>query len=242
MTELLFEIDELLADPANPSHALCSTCGSVQPIENFKRKASALQAERWGWSRLIDKRDAVYLSNECRKCDAKRKRRARFFDYTAYDRKLFLSGKYEFMVKDPRFPKRGDKFITQREAMVLAVKQSRRERQVEGGKKAIRNRYADDYANLIKRITSELARIKYQASKMDGITQQGRAYLEEYVEHLKLVRENIKLEKKAALKPKDSPIQYINHDSLITQNAKALYRSLLGGEREIIASKYLGVF
>lgn len=242
MAELLFEIDEYLADPANPSHASCSTCGIVQPIENFKRKASALQAVAWGWDEMRDKKDALFTSNECNKCATKRAKRARYFDYTAYDQKLYLTGRYEFMVKDPRFPKRGDKFITQRQAMVLAMRNERLQRKVKGGRKAIRNRYAEDYANLTKQVTAELARIKHQANKMDKITDEGRVYLEEYVEHLKLVRENIKLEKKAALKPKESPVHYVNHESLITQNAKALYSNLKGGEREIIASKYLGVF
>lgn len=242
MAELLFEIDEYLADPANPSHALCSTCGIVQPIENYKRKASALQAAAWGWDEMQDKKNALFTSNECNKCATKRAHRARYFDYTAYDRKLYLSGKYEFMVKDPRFPNRGDKFITQRQAMVLAVKQERLQRKVEGGRKAIRSRYADDYTRLLKQVTAEIARVKYQRNKMETRTPEACIYLDEYTAHLKLVRENIKLEKQAALKPKDSPVQYVNHDALLTQNAKALYRSLRGGEREIVASKFLGVF
>ena len=241
MAELLFEIDELLADPANPSHASCSTCGKVQPIENFKRKASSLQAASWGWDEMRDKRGALFTSNECNKCATKRANRARYFDYTAYDQKLYLLGRYEYMVKDPRFPNRGDKFITKRQEMVMRVRQERLQKKVEGGKKAIRSRYADDYAELTKQITAEIARVKYQREKMDGITSDAKVYLHEYASHLKAIRESIKLEKKAALKPKDSPINYINHDALITANAKAIYRNLSGHEREVVACKYLGV-
>ena len=232
--EILFEQIELLADPANPSHAYCSLCQTAQPIENFRRRPSPLLLEKWGWDKLLDKRNASHTFSNCNKCAKKQRLFPRCFDYDAYDRALKATGQYEFMVRT----KDGEK-MTQREYLVKQKREQRRQGKVMGGKKAQRTRYRDDYAVQVKQIRTEVAKVKYQRTKMEGLTPEGVLFLEAYAAHLVSLRENLQLHKQDSLKPKPNITDYINPLSLPTQQARQTHANLMGGERDRLSSKYL---
>lgn len=232
--EILFEHNELLADPSNPSHAYCSECDSVQPIKNFRRRVPPLLLEKWGWDKLLDKKNATHTFKTCNKCAKKERLAPRCFDYDRYDRALKATGQYEFVV----ITKEGEK-ITQRELMVRQKREKRKEGKIKGGKKAQRTRYRTAYENLTKQLRAEIACVKYQRTRMQGLTPNTLAYLTAYTEHLVSIRENIIIDKQAPRKPKQTIDQYINPDSLPTRNARQHHENLTSLEKERVSSKYL---
>ncbi len=225
MTEILYEKIEHLEDPSNPSHALCSACGNLQPIENFMRKPSTLQAHQWGWDTKRDMKGRLYVGAECNVCWKKQKNKnSRYHDYNAYDRKLRLSGRYEYKVQHPDNP---HLLITMREAMVLAKREQRRQLKVAGGLKGARSRFAGEYKELVRLLENETARAYAQIKRGVRITTNAREYLEQY------------LDQKAALHPKEKPSDYMVLTNIARRNAITLYNQLTSYERSIVASKYL---
>jgi hypothetical protein len=235
-TKILFTHTELLADPENPSHAYCSGCDSVQPIKNFRRKPTPLMLEKWGWDKLLDKRNATHIFKTCNKCAKKERLFPRCFDYDRYDRTLKTTGQHEYIV----ITKDGER-MTQRELMVKQKREKRREGKVKGGVKAQRTRYRQQYIDLHKQIRTELAKVKYQRTKMQGLTPNAKAYLIAYVAHLQSITDTILINKQEARKAKQTPNDYINPDSLPTRTAHQYYATLTSLERERVSSKYLEV-
>ena len=233
--EILFTHTELLADPANPEHAYCSGCDSVQPIKNFRRRPSPLLLEKWGWDKLLDKRHATHTFNTCNKCAKKERLFPRCFDYDRYDRALKLTGQHEYIV----ITKDGER-MTQRELMVKQKREKRREGKIKGGKKAQRTRYRQQYLELHKQLRAEIACVKYQRTRMKHLTPNAHAYLIAYTEHLKTLIDSLLIAKEAPMKPKQTPADYVNPDSLPTRNANQYYKTLSSLERERVSSKYLG--
>ena len=237
MAEILFETSEALADPSNPSHACCSACGNVQPIENFTRSASTMQAHRWGWDVQRDRKNFDYVGTACNACAAKKKKASeRCFDYDAYDRRLKLSGRYEYKVEHPTKP---HTFITKREFMVMAMREKRKRGQRKGGIKGLQTRFSTEYTALVKQATNEVARASAQLRTSVRLTEAATPYLEAYITHTKNIVSYIKDGRKRALKPKASPCDYINPNSKHTQYTRELYRQLTGVDRAHVAAKYL---
>ena len=234
LAEILFEHDELLADPSNPSHAYCSECQTLQPIKNFRRRPSPLLLEKWGWDKLLDKKNASHVFRVCNRCAKKERLSPRCFDYDRYDRALKATGQYEFIV----VTKEGEK-ITQRELMVREKREKRRQGKIKGGRKAHRSRYRTAYEELTKQLRTELAKVKYQRTQMQGLSEGMVLYLGAYVAHLVSVRENIIIDKQAPRKPKPTPTDYINPDSLPTKQSRQTYENLTSLEKERVSSVYL---
>lgn len=234
--EILFTHTELLADPANPSHAYCAECDTVQPIKNFRRKPSPLLVEKWGWDKLVDKRNASHTFKTCNSCAKKSRLSPRCLDYDRYERALKATGQYEFMVQTPE-----GETMTQREYMVKQKREERRQGKVKGGIKAQRTRYRQQYLNLHKQIRSEQAATKYQRTRMKNLSPNALAYLIAYTEHLKALIDTILIDKQEARKAKQTPNDYVNPDSLPTRTAHQYYQTLTSLERERVTSKYLSV-
>ena len=232
--EILFTHTELLADPANPEHAYCSGCDSVQPIKNFRRRPTPLMLEKWGWDKLLDKKNATHVFSTCNKCAKKLRLFPRSLRYDMYDRTLKATGQHEYIV----LTKDGER-MTQREYLIQQKREKRREGKVKGGKKAQRTRYRQQYLELHKALRTELAKVKYQRTKMQGLTPNAHAYLFAYTEHLKTLIDTIILNKNEPRKPKQTINQYVNPNSLPTRNANQYYKTLSSLEKERVSSKYL---
>ena len=228
--EILFTRTELLADPANPSHAYCSACDTVKPIKLFTRKVPPLLMEKWGWNKLLDKRRATYAFNTCNACAKKR----RHVNYDRLDATLKATGQHEYTV----ITKDGKK-MTHREYLLKKKREEGRARKVESGKRIQRNRYKDAYAPLQNKLKSEIAKVKYQRLGMKGLSGEAQNYLTHYAEHLRSIRENIINSKQDARKPKHSPADYINDNALPTRRARQAYDKLGGVEHERVSSTYL---
>jgi len=240
MAEILFEQIELLADPANPDHAWCSSCNTLQPIENFRRRASLLQAERWGWNDLRDKTKAVYTGKDCNECAAERKRNSTYFDYVAYDKELQLTGRYEYEVPDPRYPLYHNKFITKREAMVLEVRAKRGEGKVRGGIKGYRKRQAPVYADHLKAIRNERQRAYGWGRQMKGLSEAALEFAKDYDAYLQTLAERIKDEKTCKLvQAKPYVENYIMPDAPLEKELSAKFRALYAVERDRLKPRYV---
>ena len=232
--EILFTHTELLADPANPEHAYCSGCDSVQPIKNFRRRPSPLLLEKWGWDRLLDKKNSTHIFKVCNRCAKKDRLFPRCFDYDRYDRALKLTGQHEFVV----ITKDGER-MTQRELMVQQKREKRREGKIKGGKKAQRTRYRQQYIELHKQLRAEIACVKYQRTKMQHLSPNAHAYLLAYAVHLQSIIDTMLLDKNEPRKPKPTPADYVNPNSLPTRTAYQYYETLSSLEKERVSSKYL---
>lgn len=228
--EILFTRTELLADPANPSHAYCSECEKVKPIKAFTRRVPPLLMQKWGWDKLLDKRRATYTFNTCNYC-AKRKRP---LNYDRYDATLKATGRHEFVVQLPT-----GETMTQRELLIKQKRAEGRARKVESGKRIQRNRHKDAYAPLQNKLKSEIAKVKYQRTRMENLTEQAQNYLTHYTEHLVSLRENILACKADGRKPRPNPADYINDNALPTRQARQEYNKLGGVEQARVSSVYL---
>lgn len=228
--EILFTRTELLADPANPSHAYCSACDKVKPIKSFTRKVSALLMQKWGWADLLDKRNATYTFNTCNQC-AKKKRP---MNYDRYDSALKATGQHEFIVQLPT-----GETMTHREYLIKKKRNEGRARKVESGKRLQRNRHKDAYLPLQNKLKTELAKTKYQRTRMENLTEQAQNYLTHYTEHLVSLRENILACKADGRKPRPNPADYINDNAMPTKQARQEYNKLGGVERERVSKTYL---
>lgn len=228
--EILFTRTELLADPANPSHAYCSECEKVKPIKLFTRRVPPLLMEKWGWDKLLDKRNATYTFTTCNYC-AKRKRH---LNYDRLDASLKATGRHEFVVQLPT-----GETMTQRELLIKQKRAEGRARKVESGKRIQRNRHKDAYAPLQNKLKSEIAKVKYQRTRMENLTEQAQNYLTHYTEHLVSLRENIIENKQSGRKPRPNPADYINDNALPTRQARQEYNKLGGVEQARVSSVYL---
>lgn len=228
--EILFTHTELLADPANPSHAYCSECEMVKPIKSFTRRVSPLLMQKWGWDKLLDKRGATHAFGTCNQC-AKKKRH---MNYDRYDSALKATGRHEFVVQLPD----GEQ-ITHRELLIKKKRAAGRARKVISGRKVQRKKHAAAYAPLQNMVKTELAKVKYQRTKMEGLSEGAQKYLTHYTEHLRSIRDSIINSKQGARKPHPDPTHYINPLSLPTKQARQAYESLGGVERERVSRVYL---
>ena len=232
--EILFTRTELLADPANPSHAYCSECDKVKSIESFRRRVPPLLLEKWGWDKLIDKRNAKHTFTNCNACAKKKRLRPKGMDYNRYDAELKATGKHEFVVQLPD----GEK-ITERELIIRQTREQRRQGKVRGAHKARTTRYKTQYETLQNKIKTEIAKVKYQRTEMGNLTQEAKDYLNYYIEHLTSIRTSIVNAKADALKPKQTPADYINPEAIPTRQAREQHNKLGGIERERVSSAYL---
>ena len=240
MSEILFEKTEHLADPANPEHAWCSSCNTLQPIENFRRRPSLLQAERWGWNDLMDKTRAVYTGKDCNECAAERKRTSTYFDYAAYEKELQLTGRYEYLVPDPRYPLHHNKFIPKRQAMVHELRAKRGEGKVRGGVKGYRKRQAPVYAEHLKAIRNERQRVYGWKKQMKNLTAAALTFANEYDEYLVSLAFRIKDEKTLKLvQAKPYVENYIMPDAPLEKEIAAKFRALYAVERDRLKPRYV---
>ena len=228
--EILFTRTELLADPSNPSHAYCSACEKVKPIKLFTRKVPPLLMQKWGWDKLLDKRGATYTFSTCNQC-AKRKRP---LNYDRYDATLKATGRHEFVVQLPT-----GETMTQRELLIKQKRVEGRARKVISGRKVQVKKQAAAYTPLQNKLKSELAKVKYQRTRMENLTEQAQNYLTHYAEHLFSLREHILACKANGRKPKPSPTDYANPNALPTKQARQAYTKLGGVELERVSSTYL---
>lgn len=237
MAEPIFTHTEYLSDPANPSHAWCSSCSTLQPIENFIRKPTRLQAANWGWDKMRDKRGAMFLSNECNACAKKRKVRARHFDYDAYNRELQLTGRYEYLVANPKKPK---EYIHKRELMVAEMRERRKDKQRASGTRSYKKQQKPVYTAFMYALRVEKQRVRLQIKQMKDLTPTATAYLHAYMAHLDAINGNIRTERYDACKQaRESINHYINPLAITTKESKALFLKLGGYERERVACKFL---
>lgn len=237
--EIAFVIEQPLDDPANPSHAYCSACDNVKPIEQFKRLATASQARVWGWDRQRNKEDRIFTGKICNDCDKAKPKRKHPMSLIEYDKKLRLSGRYEMEVPDPDHKGLTPKFITLRALMVRRRKKAGKDKQKAGGKKAIRSRCSADYANLTRQVQNEIYKAEAQIKQGKSVEQTSHAYLDAYLDHLRSLRSTIKTAKAKPEFPKPSPAHYINNDSKLAQETRALYEALPRAQKEVVARKYL---
>ena len=228
--EILFTRTELLADPSNPSHAYCSSCEKVKPIKLFTRKVPPLLMQKWGWDKLLDKRGATHTFSTCNQC-AKKKRT---MNYDRYDSALKALGRHEFIVQT----KDGEK-ITHRAYLIKQKREEGRARKVISGRKVQRKKHAPAYATIQAKLKTEIAKVKYQRTRMENLTEQARNYLTHYHNHLISLRDNIINLKQEARKPHPDPTHYINPNALPTKQARQAYNELGGVERERVSSTYL---
>lgn len=240
MSEILFEHDELLADPANPECAWCSSCNTLQPIENFRRRASLLQAERWGWNELRDKKHAVYTGKDCNECAAERKRTSNYFDYVAYEKELQLTGRYEYEVPDPRYPLYHNKYIPKRQAMVLEMRAKRGEGKVRGGIKGYRKRQQPVYAAHLKAIRVERQRVYAWGRQMKGLSDAALAFAKNYDAYLITLAQRVKDEQQCKLvQPKPYVEGYMMPNAPIEKELAVKFRALYAVERDRLKPRYV---
>ena len=228
--EILFTRTELLADPSNPSHAYCSACDKVKPIKSFTRRVPPLLMQKWGWDKLLDKRGATYAFATCNYCAKKN----RPMNYDRYDAALKATGQHEYTV----ITKDGQR-MTHREYLIKQKREEGRARKVISGRKVQLKKHASAYAPLQNKLKSEIAKVKYQRTRMEHLTEEAQNYLTHYTEHLASLRENILNAKQSALKPKPSPSDYINNNAIPTKNSRQAYEKLGGVERERVSKTYL---
>lgn len=236
--DFLFETIEPVGDAAKPDAACCPTCNDVKPIEYFMRRPSVLEAKRWGWDKLRDKKYAQYIGKECNDCAAERRAKSvdRAFDYAAYDLALLATGRYETIVPHPT---KKHTFITHREALVLAKREERRQRKVKAGRKVYAKRQAPVYAAFLKALRNERARIK---AKMKAATTSdtARAFCEAYLEYLVAVAEAIDYERVyQVVQPKEVIQDYAPHSVKLFKDTRERWQKLGGGDREHINARYL---
>ena len=186
--------------------------------------------QKWGWDKLLDKRRATYTFSTCNYC-AKRKRP---LNYDRYDATLKATGRHEFVVQLPT-----GETMTQRELLIKQKRAEGRARKVESGKRIQRNRHKDAYIPLQNKLKSEVAKVKYQRTRMENLTEQAQNYLTHYTEHLASIRENIIENKQSGRKPKPSPADYINPNAIPTRQAREQHNKLGGVERERVSKTYL---
>lgn len=236
--DFLFETVEPLADAANPEAACCPTCLEVKPIEYFMRRPSILEAKRWGWDKLRDKRHARYVGKECNDCAVARRAKSidRAFDYEAYDLALLATGRYETTVPHPT---KKHTFITHREALVLAKREERRQRKVKAGRKAYAKKQAPVYSAFLKALRNERARIKAKI-KSTKTTDKARAFCEAYLEYLTGVAEAIDYERVyQVVQPKEVIQDYAPHSVKLFKETREAFQRLGSGDREHINPRYL---
>lgn len=234
----LFETTEPLADAANPEAACCPTCDEIKPIEYFMRRPSILEAKRWGWDKLRDKRQAQYVGKECNECAVARRTKSieKAFDYEAYDLALMATGRYETIVPHPDKPRT---FTTHREALVLAKRKERRERKVKAGRKAYAKGQAPVYAAFLKALRNERARIKAKL-KSEHTSDKALAFCEAYLEYLTGVAEAIDYERVyQVVQAKETIQDYAPHSGKLFKETREAYQRLGGGDREHIKARYL---
>jgi hypothetical protein len=234
----LFETIEPLADAANPDAACCPTCLEVKPIEYFMRRPSVLEAKRWGWDKLRDKKHARYVGKECNDCAVARRAKSieKAFDYEAYDLALMATGRYETIVPHPDKPYT---FITRREALVLAKREERRKRKVVAGRKSYAKRQAPVYSAFLKALRNERARIKAKI-KSDKTGDKARDFCEAYLEYLTGVAEAIDYERVyKVVQAKETIQDYAPHSVKLFKETREAYQRLGGGDREHVNARYL---
>jgi hypothetical protein len=234
----LFETIEPLADAANPEAACCPTCAEVKPIEFFMRRPSVLEAKRWGWDKLRDKRHTLYVGKECNECALTRREKSveRAFDYEAYNLALMATGRYETVVPHPTLK---HTFITHREALVLKKREQRRERKVKAGRKAYAKGQAPVYMAFLKALRNERARIKAKL-KSEHTSEKARAFCEAYLEYLTGVAEAIDYDRVyCVVQAKETIQDYAPHSVKLFKETREAYQKLGGGDREHIKARYL---
>ena len=172
-----------------------------------------------------------------------------------YDAELKAQGTHEYMVPNPyrkynttkeRYI--GTEFVPMRYVMVMQYKEEQRQRRRDGTQAAKKRKYAPQYTELFALMKLETNRVR---NRMRGV-KQGRKYvitIDEptqafcrlYMAHLESVKEGIRKARFAptAIAPKASPLDYINPDSLATQQAKEAYRRLSSKNAESIRPRYL---
>lgn len=243
MSEILYEHTELLADPSNPDHACCSRCGKIQPIENFTRKPSLLQAERWGWNDKRDTKGKLYVGKECNACakisKAKEPRNKRF-DYHAYDKLLALTGRYEYLVQDPRYSIDKSVYITKRESMVLDARERNKEKQRAAGRRSLKKQWEPIFKGFAHAVKNEKQRAQAQLRQMAGLSEEAKDYLTAYITHLEAINGNIRADRYDTFKqPRETVQSYINPLAMTTKDVAALYRELSYAEKERVACKFI---
>lgn len=173
----------------------------------------------------------------------------------SYDAELRAHGRYEYMVPNPyrRYDKEkqryvGNEFVPERYVMVMQYKEKQRQRRAEGTQAAKKRNYAADYKALFlamklesNRIRNRMTGVKKGKVRVITIDAPAQAFCKAYMAHLESVREGIRKARYAptAIAPKPSPTDYINDDSLATQQAKELYRQLSSKNQEALRPKYL---
>lgn len=237
-TDILFETIEEQASPENPEAAYCSTCSNVKPIEDFTRKPTILEAGRWGWRGLRDKRNAMYVGKECNDCATERRKNAttKAFDYAAYNESLYATGKYEYLVQHPRDAKL---FITQRERMVLMKREERRQVKVEKARKAYAKRYARVYANYLHVLRNERSRIKHQI-KSPYTSDAAREFCELYLPYLVRLAEIIEHERKTkVVQPRETIQDYADQSIRLMRDTREAWVRLGGAARDRVKPKFI---
>lgn len=234
----LFETTEHLADAAKPEAAFCSTCGIVKATEDFMRRPSVLEAKRWGWDKMRDKKYARYMGKECNECAVARRAKSvdKAFDYEAYNLALLATGRYETVVPHPTLK---HTFITHREFLVMKKREERRKRRVKSGRKVYAKRQAPVYAAFLKALRNERARIK---AKMKAATtsEKVRDFCEAYLEYLVAVAEAIDYERVyKVVQPKEVIQDYAPHSVKLFKDTRERWQKLGGGDREHINARYL---
>lgn len=173
----------------------------------------------------------------------------------AYDAELRAHGRYEYMVPNPyrRYDMDkqryiGNEFVPERYVMVMQYKEKQRQRRAEGTQAAKKRKYAADYQALFlamkleaNRIRNRMTGVKKGKVRVITIDEAAQAFCKAYMLHLESVREGIRKARYAptAIAPKLSPLDYINENSLATQQAKELYRQLSSKNQESLRPRYL---
>lgn len=241
MADFLFEVDEPMGNPKEPEAAWCPECKTVQPIENFRRRPSILQAANWGWYGLRDMKHATYTGVECNECDNKAKRNAKSIDYAAYDRELRLLGKYEYLVPDPREPLYKNVFVTKREEMVLLLRAKRGEGRVRGGIKGFQRKQSPIYTQLLKELRVEKQRAYTWGRQMHGLSVEALEFADLYREYLTTLADRIKGAKTANPPKKALPYveSYMDKTAKLDREVVEAFRELGGAERERLSPRYV---
>lgn len=236
--DFLFEVIEEQAEADKPEAAWCPTCGTVKPIEEFTRRPTILEANRWGWGRMRDKVYAKYTGRECNDCAKLRRKQAtaRAFDYAAYNEALFKTGQYEYLV---HHPKDFRVMITKREHMVLMKREERRDIKVRKAKEAYARRYANVYVNHLANLRRERARIKAKI-KSKHTNDTARAFCEMYLDYLVRLAELIEYERKTkTVQPKETVQEYADQGIRLMRETREAWVQLGGKDRDHIKAQYL---
>lgn len=240
----ILQITYPLTDEANPSHAYCSECKSVKPIESFTRKPTPLQFRSW-WGDLPYEKHRTYIGKECNACSLGRTQNKNTFDYYAYEETLRLDPKNHVLVPNkfkgkgtPKNPAPTADHIPLYVALVWKRRMQGRLRLSNARIKNVRNRSEPQYKALILLLRKERNRIKMRIR--NGASESAVEFCKAYIEHLVWIAKTVQAKREVSSESaKDSPLAYVNDDRPETQRAKAAYRKLTSKDAEIVRPRYL---